>query len=430
MEKLNNIPEEIVLVYCNPTKTDTVYPALVDKKNLDSRTRRSLQSRAISFVDNRENYDLNDIREVTISNSDIILSIKTDKISYYNYNYEVYVRICQKGNDLLDKYKFILVCGIYNFFNLLGNTFMMNNGIISGSYCIQYSSLNAYSFIEDISSDKNLMESRRISKLFNDNKKTSKWIPGGKYYINPTEYVIYLGEYKDKLFVPTWFNRDRYKKCFCSDFGTTYYNNINDKGTISLCIPSYEIDRDDKLCELLKIYESKPLDMLIKELINLNLEKISTSNGIYIYGNICAIKNSSKKGVYDRQLYKNNILNYDLTNELNNDMINYANSLLNGSKSELLLFSVLARFNPTLVEKINNRDSIIDNIKAKLKNDILNKAGNEYNKKRYKTLTSGQLIRSSELDSASILNHIEINTTGIVNRDELEKYVQKIIDSI
>lgn len=424
MKNLVNIPEEITLIYCNPINTDKVYPAIVDKKLLTNKRRNSLQATAINSVAyNREDgeYDTNNFKEITVVNSDLMLSIDTGKDSYYNYDNEVYVRLLQKGNDVLDSYKFIVRCKLHNFFELLKNTFTINNGIISGSYCLRYNSLDSYIFVENLVGDKDIKESKRVSNLISSNRKTSKWIPGGKYYISPTEYVIYLGEYKDDVFLSYWCSRDRFKKCFNKSFSRGHYFNINNNGTLSLCIPYTEVK--DEVEELINNYKGKPIDIFIKDLIKCDLVNSKS------FGYVCAIKNSTKKGVLDEQLFLNNIQkDCNITNEVNNTLIDTINNCVD-SKLELILFKIISKFNPNLIEKINNRDNLINKVKLGLENNLVNNMINSWYRDRYVNIGGKGILINGDFEDSNLLDHIISHTSNIIDENELIEYIQNIIDT-
>lgn len=425
MEKLINIPEEITLIYCNPINTDKIYPAIIDKKLLTNQKRQSLQTiainLAISWSEKDELYDKDNIKELTIVNSDLMLSINTGSIHFYNYSQEVFVRLLKKGIDILDNYKFIIRCGLYNFFELLKNTYTISNGIINGSYCLQYNSIDSYTFVENLFGDKEIKESKRISKLFSSNKKTSKWIPGGKYYISPTEYVIYLGEYKKSLFLSYWSSRDRFKKCFNSVSYGSRYVDVNDKGTISLCIPHTLVG--ERVKEIINLYKDQPIDIFIKSIIKYDLRGD-------VNPCICAIKNSTKKGVLDKQLFLNNInKDCDITNEFDDDLIDILNHC-NDSDLEINIFKIISKFNPNLLEKAINKDRLIDKIKLGIKNELINKIkNNSWYRDRYVNLGGSGVLINGDFEGSTLLNHIISNTTNVIDKDKLIEYIQNIIDS-
>lgn len=426
MKNLVNIPEEITLIYCNPINTDKVYPAIVDTKLLTNQRRESLCRTAICFTrswsEGDEKYDINNIKELTITNSDLILSINTGSSNFYNYDHDIFVRLSKKEENILNNYKFIVRCGLYNFFRLLNNTYTISNGVISGSYCLQYNSLDSYTFIENLSEDNNIKESKRISKLLSSNKKTSKWIPGGKYYISPTEYVIYLGEYKDDVFLSYWCSRGgRFKKCFNKSFIRGHYFNVNNKGTLSLCIPYTEVK--DEVEELINNYKGKPIDIFIKDLIKCDLV------GSKSFGYVCAIKNGTKKGVLDKQLFLNNISkDCNITNEVNNTLIDTINNCVD-SKLELILFKIISKFNPNLIEKINNKDNLINKVKLGLENNLVNNMINSWYRDRYVNIGGKGILVSGDFEETNLLDHIVSRTSNIIDKNELIEYIQNIIDT-
>lgn len=303
MNELMNIPYELTLFYVDKGSLQIrFFVEIVDKKTLNNKKRDKI----INFIINNywrvglKGTKKQDVNEINIMNTSfqVILddSCKNDNLvdirtSMSGSCQEILVRIQNEEIDTKFSGKPVYTyIRLNSFLKIINASRNINNGSIQGGYYIGLEYSESITMILDDSTNKLLEESKRIGKLFGTKSKTSKWIPGYKYALTPTSYVIYLGKVNFTQYTILRQYRNR-KTVHIFDDMFNSYNAIGEKrtGEVNLCISSDYLDDNEDIKNFI-IESSTKIEDILRKLLSLDNIKKSCDC-------ISLIKEASKKGV-------------------------------------------------------------------------------------------------------------------------------------
>ena len=439
MNELINIPHELTLFYVDKGSLQTrFFVEIVDKKTLNNKKRDKI----INFIINNywrvglKGTKKQDVNEINIMNTsfqvilddnyknDDLVNIRT---SMSGGCQEILVRIQSEEIDAKffgkPVYTYIR---LNSFLKIINTSRNINNGNIQGGYYIGLEYSESITMILDDSTNKSLEESKRIGKLFGTKNKTSKWIPGYKYALTPTSYVIYLGKVNFTLYNSIILRQFRNRKTVHIFDDMFSYNAISEKitGEVNLCISSDYLDDNEDIKNFIIEGNTKIEDILRKLLSLDNIEKS--------YDCISLIKESSKRGVevdkcinisdnFNLETFILDTINYHLNNldldHLNSKTIDV---LKHNCIPELRLISI--NYDYFLTNHTKLRKVILNKISEMLLTEIISFRNSYRN-----SVTSIDYIFNNHSNyffpSVHILKNLK-NSFGIT-----DEYIKELIDS-
>lgn len=439
MNELMNIPYELTLFYVDGGSLQVrFFVEIVDKKTLNNKKRDKI----INFIINNywrvvglKGIKKQDVNEINIMNTSfqVILddSYKNDDLvnirtSMSGGCQEILVRIQSEEIDTKFSGKPVYTyIRLNSFLKIINTSRNINNGSIQGGYYIGLEYSESITMILDDSANKSLEESKRIGKLFGTKSKTSKWIPGYKYALTPTSYVIYLGKVNFTQYNSIILRQFRNRKTVrIFDDMFSGYNAISEKrtGDVNLCISSDYLDDNEDIKNFIIKGNTKIEDILRKLLSPYNIKES--------YNCISLIKEASKRGVevercinisdsFNLETFILDTINYHLNNldldHLNNETIDV---LRHSCIPELRLISI--NYDYFLTNHTELRKVILSKVSEMLLTEIISYRNN------YKSISADYIFNNCSnyfYSSVHILKNLKDSF------EITDEYIKELIDS-
>jgi len=227
MTKIKKISTEVIFYITDkPAGQETGVAVVINDEttNMKKRVKWSLRSNPASS-------GCGSIKEYSVQNTGFRLSFPEHN-DICNWSSKVNLRI---ESDSLNKVaggnrSYIIQLDTKNFLSAIqeNNISISTSGKLSGEYCLVFDrDRQLTNIVLEDSSDKDIMLAKKIGKLVDEGRGTSKWEPGHMYYLKQSKkYIVYLGHIND-IFLPNYYYYGKTYELFAT-WGSSVMSSNND----------------------------------------------------------------------------------------------------------------------------------------------------------------------------------------------------------